>query len=97
MMDPEVLKVFMEETKEILEGLTKAIAGQNLEPIYRLAHTLKGNAAQFGFPEVSSASKEIEVLAKEIQAGEKKLDADNVGLFNKMLDRLRELCQAIKS
>lgn len=95
-MDSEVLKVFMDETNEILAGLEKAIADHDLEPIHRLSHTLKGNAAQFGYPEVSQASKEIEFLAKEIQIGEKELDADNINLFNNHLGRLKNLCQTIK-
>jgi HPt (histidine-containing phosphotransfer) domain-containing protein len=97
MTDPEVLKVFMDETKEIMAGLEKAIADHDLEPIHRLAHTLKGNAAQFGFPDLSQASKEIEVLAKEILNKEKELDAENMALFNRQLEKLKNLCQTIKS
>jgi HPt (histidine-containing phosphotransfer) domain-containing protein len=97
MTDPEVLKVFIDETNEILAGLEKAIAEQNLEPIHRLAHTLKGNAAQFGFPDPSQAAKEIEFLARDILHKEKELDAENIALFNKQIGRLKDLCQTIKS
>lgn len=99
-MEPEVLKVFMDETNEIMAGLEQSI-GQlpettALEPIHRLAHTLKGNAAQFGFPDLSQTSKEMEFLAKEILNKEKELSAENIALFNKQIGRLKDLCQTIK-
>lgn len=95
-MDKEIFDVFMNETNAIINNIGQAISEFRIEPIYRLSHTLKGNAAQFGYPEISKESKEIESLAKAINAGEKELTSENIYFFNKKLEELKGLCQAIK-
>lgn len=95
-MDKEIFDIFIKETNAIINNIGQAIGELKIEPIYRLSHTLKGNAAQFGYPKISQESSEIESLAKAINAGEKELTSENIYFFNKKLEELKGLCQAVK-
>lgn len=95
-MDKEIFDIFIKETNAIINNIGQAIGELKIEPIYRLSHTLKGNAAQFGYPEISQKSSEIESLAKAINTGEKELTSENIYFFNKKIEELKGLCQAVK-
>ncbi len=99
-MDQEILKVFLAETNKILAGLEEDIpkvCQSNIDTIERLAHTLKGNAAQFGLPELSEAAKYIEFFMKEIKAGKRTLGQESQGALNNMLGKVKQECQKLKS
>ncbi len=63
--DVEMLvEVFLSEAKKNLVDLKKAIDTNNLEDIFRYAHSIKGSAANLTLQEISNIAKEMEDNAR---------------------------------
>jgi len=60
----EILREFVAEIPPMLDSLVALEGTKDMEKIGRVAHQIKGSAANFGFRGVSSAAAEIEMLAK---------------------------------
>ena len=67
-MTPELLKrlssVFLEDTQPRLEGLWDAVLKKDAEELARLAHTMKGSAANMGAGKMADICAELEERAK---------------------------------
>ena len=64
--DVEMLvEVFLSEAKKNLIDLKKAIDTNNLEDIFRYAHSIKGSAANLTLQEISNTAKKIEDNARK--------------------------------
>jgi HPt (histidine-containing phosphotransfer) domain-containing protein len=67
-MTPELLKrlssVFLEDTQPRLEGLWDAVLKKDAEELARLAHTMKGSAANMGAGKMADICAELEDHAK---------------------------------
>jgi PAS domain S-box-containing protein len=67
-MTPELLKrlssVFLEDTQPRLEGLWDAVLKKDAEELARLAHTMKGSAANMGAGKMADICAELEEHAK---------------------------------
>ena len=65
-------------------------AGWGIEPLrtfHRLAHSLSGAGATFGFPEVSEASRRLESLLKSaLDGGSPPEEAEVEGLLSRLRD-----------
>jgi len=60
-----LMEVFLESSKDSLDELKGAIDSNDLETLFRSAHSIKGSAANLTLMEISDLAKEIEHSAKE--------------------------------
>tara|TARA_R110002049_G_scaffold290103_4_gene473400 strand:+ start:12206 stop:12544 length:339 start_codon:yes stop_codon:yes gene_type:complete len=60
-----VVSVFLDEVPTDLELLEKAIAGNDYESTYQLAHKIKPNVDLLGMEQTRAAAYEIEKLGKQ--------------------------------
>lgn len=90
---------FMEEANELLSDLETALLALEQEPedeqkiqqVFRVMHTLKGNAAMFGYETMSDLTHHLESAYDAIRNGEKKLTTPLLNLSLSTLDHLHEL------
>lgn len=59
-----VISVFLEEVPQDLEGLENALAQQNYEQVYQLAHKIKPNVDLLGMEQTRAIALQIETLGK---------------------------------
>ncbi|WP_323677441.1 Hpt domain-containing protein [Halorubellus sp. PRR65] len=101
----EYVRDFVQEGEENVTELNNALLELEHEPgdeeamdrIFRMAHTLKGNAGAMGFEEASDLAHAIEDLLDAVRAGQMAVSADlmddvfdAVDEFETMLDDVRE-------
>jgi CheY-like chemotaxis protein/HPt (histidine-containing phosphotransfer) domain-containing protein len=60
----EVLPTFLEDTRDLLGTMRRALGSRDTDTFRRAAHSLKSNAASFGAMTLSSLAKDLETLAK---------------------------------
>jgi HPt (histidine-containing phosphotransfer) domain-containing protein len=65
----ELLDLFLADTPGRLEDLAEAMGQDDWELLHRLAHTLKGSAANLGARQLSGVAAALEALAKEGRGG----------------------------
>ncbi|WP_456380597.1 chemotaxis protein CheA [Thiolapillus sp.] len=99
----EFLDVFLEECFEGLEvmesGLLHLDAGTDLEEIntiFRAAHSIKGGSAAFGFNHISEFTHVMETLLDELRNGSRQVDEKIVDLLLASVDILREMVDGLK-
>ena len=68
-----------------------------IDAIFRITHTLKGNAMGMGFSEIAELSHVVEDVFNEVKTGALKLDADLFTCLYRANDVLNELIEAIKT
>ncbi len=61
----ELTEVYIESTNEIINKLKNALDSCDFEKIRNLVHSLRGNSGTFGFEDLVSACKELEVNISE--------------------------------
>ncbi len=59
-----VIAVFLEEVPQDLQGLESALAKNDYETVYQLAHKIKPNVDLLGMEQTRAAALEIETLGK---------------------------------
>ena len=89
-------QVFIEESLEGLDTMESSLLaldnggdGELVHTIFRAAHSIKGGAATFGFPEMSSFTHEAESLLDEVRGGKRVIDASIIELLLRTVDCLR--------
>ena len=96
-------KVFFEEAAELLDAMEatllrmdlEALETEDLHLVFRVAHSLKGNAATFGFPEIAAFTHELESGLEPIRQGRAPLGQAGLDLLLQAVDLLRRhLAQA---
>jgi len=99
----EFLDVFLEECFEGLEvmetGLLHLDEGTDLEEIntiFRAAHSIKGGSAAFGFNHVSEFTHVMETMLDLLRSGKRQVDRDTVDLLLASVDVLREMVEGLK-
>ncbi len=99
----EFLDVFLEECFEGLEvmetGLLHLDEGTDLEEIntiFRAAHSIKGGSAAFGFNHVSEFTHVMETLLDLLRSGKRQVDRETVDLLLASVDVLREMVEGLK-
>ncbi len=92
----QYLEIFIEETKENLQGLSDQFMILEKEPensdtineIFRAAHTLKGMAGTMGYKRMQRLTHATEDVFSEIRSGNMKVTADLVDILFRSLDAL---------
>ncbi len=89
-------KVFFEESLEGLDAMEAALLALDeggdaelVHSIFRAAHSIKGGAATFGFPEMAAFTHEAESLLDQVRDGRRSIDKTIVELMLRTVDCLR--------
>jgi two-component system chemotaxis sensor kinase CheA len=100
----DVQDVFFEEC---LEGLDVMETGmlrldestdiEDLNAIFRAAHSIKGGAGTFGFPDISAFTHVMETLLDEMRDGRRDIEKSSVDLLLESVDVLRGMVDAAQN
>lgn len=101
----QFFQVFFDETEELLaekERLLLAVDVTNpdvedLNAIFRAAHSIKGGASTFGFTDIAEVTHVLESLLDKIRKGEMPLTAEHVDAFLISKDVLKMLLDGHRS
>jgi len=100
----EIAKVFFQECREGLDvmeaGLLSLDASadlENINTIFRAAHSIKGGAATFGFSAVAQFTHGVETLLDEMRNAARPVTEDAVQVLLKSCDCLREMMEAVEA
>lgn len=102
--DYEYKEIFLAEALENYEELNRLLTllekkpddTKSINAIFRITHTLKGNAAGMGFKKVTDFAHVMEDLFGEVREGNLSLDSEIFTSLFKALDVLGALINAIK-
>jgi two-component system, chemotaxis family, sensor kinase CheA len=97
-------EAFFEEAFEALDTMESALLKLNIgnpEPelvntIFRVAHSIKGGSATFGFTEVASFTHTLETLLDELRGGRMQVTRGLSDLLLKSVDVMREMLRAVQ-
>ncbi len=97
-------QVYLEESFEGLEimesGLLALDPGkadsEEINTIFRAAHSIKGGSATFGFEEVTGFTHIMETLLDQMRSEERDVTPENVDLLLRSVDCLQEMFVALK-
>jgi two-component system chemotaxis sensor kinase CheA len=92
-------QVFFEETQEHLQSMESLLLGLDIEnpdaeqlnAIFRAAHSIKGSAGTFGFTDLTEVTHVLENLLDRIRKGELALRPDMIDAFLHAGDVLKDL------
>lgn len=95
----EVLAIFTEETAEGLQAMEEAVVALEARPrdraaidtVFRVTHTLKGNAGSLGYPAVADFAHVLEDLLDRIRKGQLEVTPPLVSLLLRAVDALRQM------
>jgi two-component system chemotaxis sensor kinase CheA len=95
----QFFQVFFEETEELLTEKEKLLLAidvadpsmDDIDAIFRAAHSIKGGAATFGLTDMTEVTHILESLLDKIRKGEMSLTAEHVDVFLSANDILRML------
>ncbi|SMG39352.1 Signal transducing histidine kinase, homodimeric domain [Marivirga sericea] len=86
----------VEELETLLTQLEKSPADQKtIDSIFRIMHTLKGNAAGMGFEVISKFAHALEDLFSEIKQSKIQIEEELFTTLFKAVDTLKELVQSL--
>jgi two-component system chemotaxis sensor kinase CheA len=94
--------VFFDEAAEHLAGMesllleigVNAAGAEQLNAIFRAAHSIKGGAATFGFKDITDLTHEMETVFDRVRKGQMPLCADLVDAFLASGDMLKSMLAA---
>lgn len=89
--------VFFDEATEHLDGMESLLLGINanapdteqLNAVFRAAHSIKGGAAMFGFKDITELTHEMETVFDRVRKGQMPLSKELVDVFLTSGDLLR--------
>jgi two-component system, chemotaxis family, sensor kinase CheA len=94
----EIAKVFFQESREGLDVMESGLLGlgasadsENINTIFRAAHSIKGGSATFGFAEVADFTHGVETLLDEMRNGVRPVTAEAIQTLLQACDCLREM------
>ncbi len=98
-------QTFFDEADELLAEMERLLlsldvsqpGSEDLNAIFRAAHSIKGGAATFGFTALTDTTHILESLLDRARTGELTLRTDMVDLFLDTKDVLHELVQALRA
>jgi two-component system chemotaxis sensor kinase CheA len=96
---------FFEESFEALDAMEAALLKLNIgspEPelintIFRVAHSIKGGSATFGFSEIASFTHSLETLLDELRGGRMPVSVAVSDLLLKSVDVMRAMLRAVQA
>jgi len=102
-IDPDLLEVFVEEGREILDHADGALAAWRTEPqvaehitaLQRDLHTLKGSARMAGLAVVGDLAHAMEALLDAVAGGQRDSDRPSIEATEVGFDRLHGMIQSI--
>ena len=85
----QFFQVFFDEADELLAEMEKLLLAldvsapdnEDLNAIFRAAHSIKGGAATFGFTDITEMTHMLESLLDRIRKGEMALTPEHVDVF----------------
>jgi two-component system, chemotaxis family, sensor kinase CheA len=94
-----LVQLFFEESEEGLAAMEQALvtleerAGDDdaLKTAFRVAHTLKGNAASLGFAELAAVTHEVEDVLDRLRSGSLAVSRQVTDLLLAAVDTLRQM------
>lgn len=97
-------QVFFEESFEGLDIMESGLLGmdpgaadsEEINAIFRAAHSIKGGSGTFGFSDVSNFTHVMETLLDEMRDGRREVTADAVNVLLQSVDVLREMLIAAR-
>jgi len=100
----EIAKVFYQESREGLDAMEAGLLcldasadRENINTIFRAAHSIKGGAATFGFMEVAAFTHGVETLLDEMRNGLRPVTSEAVQILLQSCDCLREMMSATEA
>jgi two-component system chemotaxis sensor kinase CheA len=100
----EIVKVFFQESREGLDAMETGLLGlgatadtENINTIFRAAHSIKGGSATFGFAEVAAFTHGVETLLDEMRNGVRPVTSEAVQTLLQACDCLREMITATEA
>ncbi|AFJ02417.1 Signal transduction histidine kinase CheA [Methylophaga frappieri] len=103
--EDEILKDFMIEAEEILDGLNEQLVALESQPqdkellnaIFRGFHTIKGGAGFLSLEAMVTLCHQGEDVFNLLRQGERQVDADMMDTFLKVLDSLNSMFDELKA
>jgi len=97
-MNEEAMGIFIQETKEHLESMTKYLLEFEKDPenvealneIFRSAHTLKGSSGMMGFTDIQELAHKMEDILDNIRKGIITPSSDLIDVLFECIDALEE-------
>jgi two-component system chemotaxis sensor kinase CheA len=65
--------------------------------VFRVAHSIKGGSATFGFTEIASFTHSLETLLDELRSNELQVTAATLDLLLKSVDAMRDMLHAVQT
>ncbi len=100
----EIAKVFFQESREGLDVMESGLLslgasadGENINTIFRAAHSIKGGSATFGFAEVAAFTHGVETLLDEMRNGVRPVTAEAIQALLQACDCVREMISATEA
>ncbi len=97
-------QVFFEESIEGLDIMESSlmeldpedIDSETINAIFRCAHSIKGGSATFGFSSIAEFTHVLETLLDQVRSGERGLSTNDVDLYLKSVDCMREMLSLLQ-
>lgn len=94
-----IIKTYLAESLEHLSGMEEALVmleeqpedEKTIEAIFRVAHTLKGNASSLGFTEVAEFAHAVEDVLERLRNRTLRVESGLVTLLLQAVDALRQM------
>ncbi len=98
-------EAFFEESFEALDSMEAALLkldigapdAELINTIFRVAHSIKGGSATFGFSEIASFTHSLETLLDELRSGGMQVTLPMSDLLLKSVDVLRAMLRAVQA
>lgn len=97
--------IFFQESEEALDAMEQTLLAidtggldeEGINTIFRVAHSIKGGSATFGFAELTSFTHTMETLLDMVRSGKVRLSAGETDLLLRSVDVMRELLAAARA
>ena len=100
----EIAKVFFQESREGLDVMESGLLSlgasadsENINTIFRAAHSIKGGSATFGFAEVAAFTHGVETLLDEMRNGVRPVTTEAIQTLLQACDCMREMIAATEA
>jgi two-component system chemotaxis sensor kinase CheA len=100
----EIAKVFFQESREGLDVMESGLLSlgatadtENINTIFRAAHSIKGGSATFGFAEVADFTHGVETLLDQMRNGVRPVTPEAIQTLLQACDCLREMVAATEA
>jgi len=98
-------QTFFEESMEGLDDMEAnllqlevgAVDNEQINSIFRAAHSIKGGSATFGFDQIAGFTHVLETLLDEMREGQRDVTTDAVDVLLQSVDILRSMINAIQN